>query len=391
MQNKSQDFQFLWQALENSKYGSLRVNLPNGEIKKFGDNLTNNFPLAEITIKDFNFINDVICGGDIALGEGYIKGLWDSSNLSDLLSFFTLNADILEDFFHNQKFKTLLLFLHGFFRKNSKRGSKKNITAHYDLGNEFYQLWLDESMTYSSALFDNKNLSLHEAQINKYQNILDKLNRGSILEIGCGWGGFAEMAAQNNHQITCLTISQKQHDFARQRMIEKGLGNLAKIKLQDYRNPEEIYDNIVSIEMFEAVGKQYWEQYFEVVANRLKASGKAVLQIITIDEKVFKDYINRVDFIQKHIFPGGVLPAKSNIYELAKKYNLQLVGETSFGLDYAKTLEIWLKNFDEKYVEIKNLGFDDEFIRKWRFYLCYCIAGFKAYRCDVVQFELKKL
>lgn len=391
MQNKSQDFQFLWQALEKSKYGSLRVNLPDGAVKNFGNNSSNNLPLAEIIIKDFDFINDVICGGDIALGEGYIKGLWSSSDLISLLSFFTLNADILEEFFHNQKFKTFLLFLHGFFRKNNKRGSKKNISAHYDLGNEFYQLWLDESMTYSSAFFDNKNLSLFDAQINKYQNILDKLNAGSILEIGCGWGGFAQMAAQNNHEITCLTISQKQHDFTENRMAKNGLTNLSKIELRDYRDEKGVYDNIVSIEMFEAVGKQYWDKYFEVVASRLKASGKAVLQIITIDEKVFKDYINRVDFIQKHIFPGGVLPAKSKIYELAKKHNLQLVGETAFGLDYATTLEIWLKNFDEKYQEIKNLGFDDEFIRKWRFYLCYCIAGFRAHRCDVVQFELKKL
>lgn len=388
MQNKSTEFQLIWQALENAKCGELTVNLPQGEIKKFGNDTS---LIAEITVNDYDFFNQVICGGDIALGETYINGLWHSNNLANLLSYFTLNSEILEDFFHNQKFKTALLFLHSFFRKNNKRGSKKNIKAHYDLGNDFYKLWLDETMTYSSAFFNGAEISLKDAQINKYQNILNKLNSGSILEIGCGWGGFAEIIAQNNRKISCLTISQKQHDFAKNRLAAKQLKHLCQIKLQDYRDEKQTYDNIVSIEMFEAVGQKYWQSYFQKVSACLNQGGKAVLQIITIDEQVFKDYINRVDFIQKHIFPGGVLPSKSVIQQSAKQHNLEMVSETAFGLDYAKTLEIWLKNFDDKYKEIKNLGFDDEFIRKWRFYLCYCIAGFNAKRCDVVQFEMKKL
>lgn len=386
---KSQNYEFIWQALRLANQGFLAVNLPDGEVKKFGKENEN--PKAEITINDYEFIDLVITGGDVALGETYMKNLWNSSDLAALLTFFTLNSHALEEFFHARKFRAFLLFLKSFFKKNTKRGSKKNIKAHYDLGNDFYELWLDESMTYSSALFAGEACDLASAQRKKYENILTRLNNGSLLEIGCGWGGFAELAAKNNHQTTCLTISQRQKEYAYKRMARKGLNNLVKIKLQDYREEKSTYDNVVSIEMFEAVGSEYWDKYFSVVAQNLRKNGKAVLQIITIDEQVFEDYINRVDFIQKHIFPGGVLPSKTKIRQLASKHGFSLTSETIFGFDYAKTLEIWLKNFDEKYREIKALGFDDQFIRKWRFYLCYCIAGFKAKRTDVVQFELEKI
>jgi cyclopropane-fatty-acyl-phospholipid synthase len=319
-----------------------------------------------------------------------MEKLWDSEDLAQLLTFLTINSHALEEFFHAKKFKALLLFLKSFFSKNTKRGSKKNIQSHYDLGNDFYSLWLDETMTYSSALFAGKNLSLADAQRQKYQNILEKLNPGNVLEIGCGWGGFAAEAALGGRSVTCLTISPKQHEFALSRLQKAGLANLLKIKLQDYRNEKEIYENVVSIEMFEAVGKEYWKRYFEVLRDVLKPGGKAVLQIITIDEQVFCDYKNRVDFIQKHIFPGGVLPSKTIIQDLATKHGFEVKSQLDFGLDYAKTLALWLERFDNKINEIKNLGFGEEFIRKWRFYLCYCIAGFNAKRTDVVQFELKK-
>lgn len=385
----SKNYQLLWQALENIAYGSLQINLANGETKQFS--AVNSGPHAQITIKNPDLIDLVITGGDVAFGESYMQGWWDSEDLAALLTFLTLNAHTLEDFFHARKFKAFLLFLRSFFTKNTKRGSKKNIKAHYDLGNDFYQLWLDETMTYSSALFDPQNLDLAAAQRRKYQNILDKLSGSSVLEIGCGWGGFAEMAAKNNHQVTCLTISPKQKDFADKRMAKNNLQNLVNIKLQDYREENSSYDNIVSIEMFEAVGQEYWNQYFQVLQRNLKKNGRAVLQIITIDEEVFKDYVNRVDFIQKHIFPGGILPSKTKIRELAKQNGFALRSETAFGNDYAKTLLIWLENFDKQYDQIRALGFSEDFIRKWRFYLCYCAAGFSAQRTDVVQFELEKI
>lgn len=383
------NYQFLWQALEKAQIGSLQVILPDGEIKNFIGKTS--APKAQIAIKNSSFLDEIISGGDIAFGEAYMQGDFDSENLANLLEFFTLNAQTLEDFFHARKFKAFLFFLQSFLRKNTKRGSKKNIKAHYDLGNEFYSLWLDKTMTYSSALFQGQNISLQDAQIKKYQNILEKLNAGSVLEIGCGWGGFAQMAAEKNHQITCLTISEKQKEFAENRIKKASLENLAKIKLQDYRAENSTYQNVVSIEMFEAVGRAYWDKYFKVIYQNLAKNGKAILQIITIDEAVFKGYLKRTDFIQKHIFPGGILPSKTEVRKLATQNRFSVKSELTFGLDYAKTLEIWLKNFDAKKSEIIALGFDEKFIRKWRFYLCYCIAGFKAGRIDVVQFELDKI
>lgn len=383
------NYNLIWSALENCNYGTLTVTTPDGVIRNFCGK--NSGPTADIKIKDNRVIDCVISGGDVAFGEAYIEDLWDSSNLADFLTFLTLNSHALEDFFHARKFHALLLFLKSFFTKNTKRGSKKNIRAHYDLGNDFYQLWLDESMTYSSAIFDDNSLSLFEAQQQKYQRILSKLNSGDILEIGCGWGGFAQQAAESGRKIKCLTLSPRQLDYSLNRLKKCGLDNLVNINLQDYRDEKTPHDNVVSIEMFEAVGKEYWEKYFQVLRDVLRSNGKAVLQIITIDEQVFEDYSNRVDFIQKHIFPGGALPSKSIILTLAKDHGFEVKSEFAFGLDYAKTLEIWLERFDAKRDEVRALGFSEEFLRKWRFYLCYCIAGFKAKRTDVVQFELQKV
>jgi len=383
------NYDLIWSALENVDRGSLKITLSDGLEKKFeGKNIG---PKADIVIKDYQLIDAIISGGDVAFGESYMEGLWDSSNLAELLTFLTLNAHALEEFFHTRKLQSFALFLKSFLTKNTKRGSRKNIQAHYDLGNDFYELWLDETMTYSSAIFNDKTLSLKEAQQVKYQNILSKLKLGSVLEIGCGWGGFAEAAAIKTNKVTCLTISKCQQEYALRRIKKQNLDQLAEIKLQDYREEKEVYENVVSIEMFEAVGQEYWSKFFQVMKNCLKSGGKAVLQIITIDEQVFKDYKNRVDFIQKHIFPGGVLPSKTVIRELAKSHGFKINDQFSFGQDYSKTLTIWLKNFDAKYQQIKSLGFSDKFIRKWRFYLCYCIAGFDSRRTDVVQFELEKL
>jgi cyclopropane-fatty-acyl-phospholipid synthase len=383
------NYELIWLALSEIEYGSLTISLPTGLKKEFFGKKFG--PNADIKILNEEVITAIIVGGDVAFGESYIDGMWDSSDLAKLLTFLTLNSQSLEKFFHAQKLQALILFIKSLFTKNTKRGSKKNIRAHYDLGNEFYRLWLDKTMTYSSALFGGEEISLSAAQKKKYQQILSNLKEGNILEIGCGWGGFAQEAAENGKEITCVTISPKQREFAQNRMSDLGLENLVKINLQDYREEKKIYDNVVSIEMFEAVGKEYWDTYFQKLNDVLKSGGKAILQIITIDEEVFKDYKNRVDFIQKHIFPGGVLPSKTVIRSLAKNHGFSLNSELEFGRDYAKTLEIWLNNFDSKKLEIKNMGFSEEFIRKWRFYLCYCIAGFLSARTDVVQFELTKL
>lgn len=385
----SKNYELLWQALSNISFGNLTVEINAHESKIFRGEQAG--PEAKIIIKNPAIIDEVITGGDVAFGEGYINGDWDSPNLPELLTFLTLNAHALEEFFHARKIRAFFLYIYSFLTKNTKRGSKKNIQAHYDLGNDFYQLWLDETMTYSSALFDGDDLSLAEAQKQKYQNILKKLTNKTILEIGCGWGGFAESAAKSGFDIKCITISPRQKKFAEERIKKLDLQKSAKIHLQDYRDEKGKYDNIVSIEMFEAVGKEYWAKYFDVVSSSLKQNGKAVLQIITIDEAVFDDYVNRVDFIQKHIFPGGVLPSKTAIRDLANNFGLKVKSEKAFGLDYAKTLKIWLEVFDHKKEQVKAIGFNDEFIRKWRFYLAYCIAGFEAKRTDVVQFELEKI
>lgn len=380
-------YKLLWSALDKVDKGSLLVKLPNGEEKFFDSK--NSGPQAQIIIKDMVAIDESIHGGDVGFGETYMQNLWETPNLIDVLSFFTYNSHSLEYYFHAKKLQSLILFFTTLFRKNNKNGSKKNISYHYDIGNDFYKLWLDQSMTYSSAIFADENTTLLEAQKNKYSRILSKLNSGNILEIGCGWGGFANQALENGFQIDCLTLSKRQKEYAENILSAKNFGNKFKIKLQDYRDEKNQYDNIVSIEMFEAVGKEYWDTYFQTVRKSLKKGGKAVLQIITIDDEVFQDYKNRVDFIQKHIFPGGVLPSKSIIRELIRANNLELVEEFAFGMDYAKTLEIWLKNFNQKEQEILKLGLDEIFIRKWRFYLSYCIAGFASKRTDVVQFEIQ--
>ncbi len=375
-------------ALEKIAIGSIEIELPNGEIKRFSSAVLK--PCAHIKIKNIKMIDECLIGGDVAFGESYINDEWESNNLADLLLFLTLNSDALEHFFHAHKLKMFFLYLQAIFRKNTHSGSKKNIEYHYDLGNDFYQLWLDKSMTYSSALFNTQNCDLENAQRNKYQKILSKLNdKKNILEIGCGWGGFAYEASLKGYKVTGLTLSKEQKKYAEKLALEKKFEKNLQIKLQDYRKEKNKYDNIVSIEMFEAVGKEYWDIYFKTIKSCLNKGGKAIIQTITIDDEVFLKYKNRVDFIQKHIFPGGVLPSKLEFIKLAQANGLEVLESFDFGYDYQKTLLIWLDNFNKVQNEISKLGFDKKFIRKWQFYLAYCAAGFGSKRTGVTQFELK--
>lgn len=377
-----------FEALKNINHGAIIMEFPNGEIHKFSSN--NNFPLAHIKIKDLKMVDECLIGGDLAFGETYMQDQWETNNLADLLLFFVLNSDVLEHFFHAHKFKMFWLYVGALFRKNTKNGSKKNIEFHYDLGNEFYQLWLDKTMTYSSAFFDDQDLDLKLAQKNKYQRILSKLSGKTILEIGCGWGGFAFEAAEKGYEITGLTLSKEQKKYAEDLALKNNFADKFKVKLQDYRFEKEQYDNVVSIEMFEAVGKEYWDAYFQTIRNSLKQNGKAVVQTITIDDEVFLGYQNRVDFIQKHIFPGGFLPSKAEFIRSANNNGLTVIDAFSFGKDYQKTLLIWLDNFNQARERVLKLGFSEQFIRKWQFYLAYCAAGFGSFRTDVIQFELIK-
>lgn len=368
-------------ALEKISVGTIEIELPDGKVRKFSSN--NPTPNAHIKIKNIEMVDECLIGGDIAFGEAFINDEWESNNLADLLLFLAINSHVLEKFFHAHKLKMILLYFQALLRKNTYNGSKKNIEYHYDLGNEFYRFWLDETMTYSSALFEN-NCDLVLAQKNKYRRILSKLNNEkNILEIGCGWAGFAKEAVLQGYNVTGLTLSKEQKKYAE----DLGLKNFT-IKLQDYRKEKSKYDNIVSIEMFEAVGRQYWVTYFKMIRDCLRKGGKAIIQTITIDDGVALEYKKRVDFIQKYIFPGGVLPSKTEFIKLAKANNLKLLEAFDFGDDYQKTLLKWLDNFNKAREKIINLGFDEKFIRKWQFYLAYCAAGFGSKRTSVVQFEL---
>lgn len=380
---------FLFSALENCEYGSLNLRSPNGERLFFKGNKSG--AEADIYIKDWTFLNHSLTHGDIGFAETYMNGLWDTTDLPALLIYFAQNLNAIGNLANGKKIFQLFLSLTKIKNINSKRGSKKNIYKHYDLGNDFYQLWLDPSMTYSSAIFNNEQKELEKAQSDKYNRILNQIPKhaNNLLEIGCGWGGFSQIAGQSQLKVDAITISKAQHDYALNRMKSTGLSNNVDIRIQDYRDVQNKYDAIVSIEMFEAVGREYWANYFKVLKDSLAKTGRAIVQTITIDDSIFDAYIKRTDFIQKHIFPGGLLPSKSTFNSLAQKFGLCVVDQYAFGQCYANTLSQWLKNFDDVYTNVRSLGFDDVFIRKWRFYLAYCIAGFRIDRTDVVQFTLQ--
>jgi cyclopropane-fatty-acyl-phospholipid synthase len=343
-------------------------------------------PSARFQIHDWSVLQRAAARGDIGLGEDYIAGGWDTDDVEALITYFLLNFDKVEDYANGNLLNRLLfVLLNTMVRRNSLSGSKRNIEAHYDVGNDFYALWLDETMTYSSALYGSERCTLADAQRNKYARILSKLepNRSDILEIGCGWGGFAEEAANDGRRVTGVTISPSQHAFASHR-----LSNRAEIRLEDYRKTGGRFDSIVSIEMFEAVGERYWPQYFNVVGERLKSGGRAVIQTILIRDELFAGYRRRSDFIRHYVFPGGMLPSLARFKEEAAGAGLKVVDVFSFGQDYAQTLRDWSSRMRQREKEILALGRSGQFLRNWQFYLGMCAAAFAVGRTDVAQIEL---
>ena len=374
----------LLSSLSQIKYGSIRISLPDGNTYNFTGQEAG--PLADMVIYDVRTIKSLAFKGNIGLAESYREGWWDSDNLVNLTLFGLKNEEVLEGYMKGSYLARIVSRLANLLIRNSVRGSKKNIHAHYDLGNEFYKLWLDPTMTYSSALFADETEDLISAQQRKYDRILERLDdSGTLLEIGCGWGGFAERALEKkDFSLKGLTISKAQHDFANQRLQGK-----ANIAYEDYRYQQGKYDQIVSIEMFEAVGEKYWSVYFNQLKALLVEKGKAVLQTITINDRNFDYYRKTTDPIRSFIFPGGMLPSQERFVRASTKAGFAVTDQFSFGKDYALTLKHWLNRFESNIGAVKALGFDEKFIRMWRFYLTFCIAGFVTGRTDVVQMELQ--
>ena len=367
---------------ERTNRGSLQVIYPSGKAQVIGSGE----PRAEVTIKHWGAISALVSKGDVGWGEAYLEGLWDSPDIEALARFTIDNAAAFEAELSANPLKRLfLIFSDRIIRRNNRKGSVRNITAHYDVGDDFYRLWLDETMTYSSALFSNASDDLATAQKRKYQRLLDITATAGkkTLEIGCGWGGFAELAVEAGRDLTAITISPRQHHYATQR-----LKNEAVIQLKDYRDIKGKFDSIVSIEMIEAVGEQYWPRYFKTIKDCLADHGKAAIQAIVVEDSYFPIYRSRSDFIRQHVFPGGMLLSPQKIQESAENAGLKVDGLFRFGKDYAKTLRLWLDKFEASLSEIHDLGYDDRFVRVWRYYLAICAATFSSGRTDVMQIEL---
>tara|TARA_B100001741_G_scaffold48615_1_gene36558 strand:+ start:3227 stop:4405 length:1179 start_codon:yes stop_codon:yes gene_type:complete len=380
----------VFKSLKFIKYGS--IELINHDNRKyiFGD--INEELKVKIKINKPGLTYQIIKSGSIGMAESYMRGDFETDNLTNLIELTAKNIKLI------YKFSGLLDFsivnnLKSIFVKNNKSQSKENISKHYDLGNEFFSLWLDSSLTYSSAIFENKTSNLETAQINKYKKLLSLINPKSgdkILEIGCGWGGFAEFVGKNyDVKMDCITISQKQFDYASKRIFENGLNEKIKISLRDYRDVKDKYNSIASIEMIEAVGKNYLSSYFNIIKSNLSQNGKAAIQAITINDDLFDRYKTKQDFIQKYIFPGGFLPSKKSLYSISSSKGLTIDKYDSYGFHYSNTLKLWRDEFINKWDYISKQGFDLNFKRMWHFYLSYCEAGFKSKNIDLIQFSLQ--
>ena len=377
----------------NWTFGRLTVRLPNGASHELEGDRPG--PSATLDIRDYRFAGRVLASGDIGFAEGYMAGEWETPHLAALIEALARNQDNFRRLTSGNPLMRAVHWLSHRMNRNSRSGSKKNIHAHYDIGNAFYAAWLDPSMTYSSARFTRPGMALEAAQREKYAALaraMDLQAGQSVLEIGCGWGGFAEFAAgEVGARVTGITISREQHDFARRRMFNAGLSERADIQLIDYRDVQGRFDRVASIEMFEAVGEEYWPAYFGKIREVLEPGGRAGLQIITIEDAAFDGYRKRTDFIQKYIFPGGMLPSEAALKPVVAGAGLDWRAVERFGHDYAETLRLWDDRFQTAWDDISRLaGFDDRFRRLWRFYLAYCEAGFRIARTNVIQVGLSR-
>ena len=380
----------IFNILKRISVGYLEITSISGELLKFGnydDRLK-----ADLKIKSSSLSYNLIKGGSVGLAECYMRDEFETSNLSNLIELAARNISIIHKFSGILDLK-FLNFIKNKFVKNTKSRSKENIAKHYDLGNDFFSLWLDKTLTYSSAIFDEQNKDLSNAQNNKYQkliNLIQPSNGDKVLEIGCGWGGFAEYLGKNyDVKLDCITISKKQFEYAKERIHSCGLNEKVNIEIKDYRDLNSKYNSIASIEMIEAVGQNYLESYFKTIKDNLSDGGKAAIQAITIDDSLYDRYKNKQDFIQKYIFPGGFLPNKNTINKLVSKNGLSVNSYISYADHYADTLAIWRDEFNKKWSLIKDQGFDLTFKRMWEFYLSYCEAGFKSKNIDLIQFSLQ--
>ena len=380
----------VFKSLKLIKHGFLEIQNHDSKIYKFGNESEQ--LRAKIKINKPGLTLQIIKSGSVGLAEAYMRNEFETDNLTNLIEITAKNIKIVYKFSGIFDL-SMINKLKSIFIKNNKSRSKKNISKHYDLGNDFFSLWLDPSLTYSSAIFEKQKDDLFSAQLNKYKKLTEliKPNVGNkILEIGCGWGGFAEYVGKNyDVKLDCITISKEQFEFSKKRIFENGLNEKVNIFLKDYRDVKDKYDSIASIEMIEAVGQNYLVNYFKSIKKNLSENGRAAIQAITIDDSLFDRYKTKEDFIQKYIFPGGFLPSKRKLYDLSSSNGLEIKKYESYGSHYSNTLKIWRDEFLKKWEEISKHGFDNKFKRMWHFYLSYCEAGFKSKNIDLIQFSMQ--
>jgi cyclopropane-fatty-acyl-phospholipid synthase len=373
--------------------GQLTVTTPSGSAYRFAADRPG--PSAELNIHKPGLAGKLLTGGDVGFAEAYIEGICGSPNLTALIELGALNEDVSwKGFLEGARVFRWLQRLSHRVRPNSKRGARRNIRDHYDLGNDFYAAWLDPTMTYSAAVYPSADATLEEAQRYKYQRLIEQLDLSAdhrLLEIGCGWGGFAIHAAETvGCKVTAVTISEAQYRFAAARIAEAGLADRIELRLQDYRDLDGCFDRIVSIEMLEAVGESYWPVYFDKLHSLLREGGRAAIQVITIDADCWQDYRNNPDFIQRYIFPGGMLPTVNRLQNESERAGLNWEDCQGFGGSYARTLVAWREAFEASWPALSGMGFDEKFRRMWRYYLCYCEAAFNVGRIDVQQIALHR-
>ncbi len=390
--NLPRHFNKIYGILQGIHVGTLEIELP--DTTRYNIKGKSRGPKGIIKILNSEFFTRLVREGENGFCESYLDGWWTTPDLMALMDVLMLNGDLFGSNLPGAAFLRYYEKLRHWFRSNSRFQAKRNISYHYDLGNEFYTKWLDKTMTYSSAFFESGDETLAQAQSHKYRLICDSLSlkpADNVLEIGCGWGGFAEYAIKNRGvRVTGLTISKEQLNYTKKRFFESGIADKANIVLRDYRDEHGLYDAVASIEMFEAVGEKYWPSYFSVVRDRLKDQAKATLQIITIGDEFFPHYRKNVDFIQKYIFPGGMLPSQKVLRDQIEQAGLKKVNSKEFGQSYSKTLRIWHSQFNKTWSEITPLGFDDRFKRMWNFYFASCAAFFLSRTGDVTQLTLQK-